>query len=286
MRDAPRILDGKAVAAKIKEELAVAIKEMPRPPRLVTILVGDDPASVTYLRHKHMDCAEVGIESTALELPPQTAQQDLFDRIDELNADGSVDGFFVQLPVPAHIDEAAVVSRVRPEKDVDGTNPENLGLLMTGHPRFVSATPAGVLELLTRHHIPLSGAVVGVAGRGPTVGRPLSVLLSLKGIDATVVLCHSRTRDLAAELRRCEVLIAAMGQPHMITGEHVRPGAVVVDVGQGLLHGKLVGDVDRETVDHVAGWVSPTPGGVGPMTRAMLLTNVVKAARESQGPSR
>jgi methylenetetrahydrofolate dehydrogenase (NADP+)/methenyltetrahydrofolate cyclohydrolase len=276
-----QLLDGRAAAAVMKKELAGEVAEMARPPHLVTVLVGEDPPSVTYVRLKHKDCAEIGIRSTPIEMPATSTQAEVLATVDRLNADPDVDGFIVQSPLPAGLDWDEVMARVDPAKDVDGTHPINLGLLMMGAPRYVSATPAGVLELLARYDIPLKGALVGVAGRGPTVGRPLSVLLSLKGTDATVLTCHSRTRDLPGELRRCDVVVAAMGQPHMITGDYIKPGAVVVDVGQGVgPDGKLVGDVDRPSVDPVAGWVSPTPGGVGPMTRIMLLSNVVKAARD------
>lgn len=276
----PEILSGTAAAQAIKEELKLAVKEMDRPPHLVTVLVGSDPASVTYLRLKHKDCQEIGIRSTPMELPHETTQERLFEIMDELNRDADVDGYFVQLPTPEHIDDHAVMARVEPSKDVDGINPKSLGLLTMGSPRFVPATPLGVLELLRHHGIEISGKLVGIAGRGPTVGRPLANLLSMKGIDATVVLCHSRTRDLAGELRRCDIVVAAMGQPHLITADYVKPGAVVVDVGQEVgPDGKLVGDVDRASVDGVAGWVSPARGGVGPMTRVMLLSNVVKAAQ-------
>ena len=276
----PELLKGSVVAKEMKAEMAEVISKMDKPPHLVTVLVGDDPASVTYLRYKHQDCIEIGIRSTPMELPAETTAEELFSIMDRLNADPDVDGFFVQIPTPDHIDDHAVMERVDPKKDVDGISPISMGKLMLGEPGFVSATPAGILELLTRYGIPLSGALVGIAGRGPTVGRVLANLISLKGIDATVVLCHSRTKDMAAELSRCDIVVAAMGQPHMITGDYIKEGAVVVDVGQERgPDGKLWGDVDRETVDPKASWITPHIGGVGPMTRIMLLKNVVKAAQ-------
>jgi methylenetetrahydrofolate dehydrogenase (NADP+)/methenyltetrahydrofolate cyclohydrolase len=283
-------LDGVATAAAIKEELTgriTALKARGITPGLATLLVGEDPGSVSYVAGKHRDCAEVGMESIRIDLPETASEADIRAAIAQLNADDRVTGFIVQLPLPAGIDENAMLELVHPDKDADGLHPINLGRLVLGVEGPLDSplpcTPAGVVELLQRHEIPISGQHVVVIGRGLTVGRPLGLLLTRKGIDATVTLTHSRTRNLADEVRRADIVIAAVGVPALVKADWVKPGAAVVDVGVSRVgvaasgKAKLSGDVDPGVAD-VAGYLSPVPGGVGPMTRAMLLNNVVIAA--------
>jgi methylenetetrahydrofolate dehydrogenase (NADP+)/methenyltetrahydrofolate cyclohydrolase len=283
-------LDGVATAAAIKEELTgriAALKARGITPGLATLLVGEDPGSVSYVAGKHRDCAEVGMESIRIDLPETASEADIRVAIAQLNADDRVTGFIVQLPLPAGIDENAMLELVHPDKDADGLHPINLGRLVLGVEGPLDSplpcTPAGVVELLQRHEIPISGQHVVVIGRGLTVGRPLGLLLTRKGIDATVTLTHSRTRNLADEVRRADIVIAAVGVPALVKADWVKPGAAVVDVGVSRVgvaasgKAKLSGDVDPGVAD-VAGYLSPVPGGVGPMTRAMLLNNVVIAA--------
>jgi methylenetetrahydrofolate dehydrogenase (NADP+)/methenyltetrahydrofolate cyclohydrolase len=283
-------LDGVATAAAIKEELTgriAALKARGITPGLATLLVGEDPGSVSYVAGKHRDCAEVGMESIRIDLPETASEADIRAAIAQLNADDRVTGFIVQLPLPAGIDENAMLELVHPDKDADGLHPINLGRLVLGVEGPLDSplpcTPAGVVELLQRHEIPISGQHVVVIGRGLTVGRPLGLLLTRKGIDATVTLTHSRTRNLADEVRRADIVIAAVGVPALVKADWVKPGAAVVDVGVSRVgvaasgKAKLSGDVDPGVAD-VAGYLSPVPGGVGPMTRAMLLNNVVIAA--------
>ena len=273
-------LDGKATAATIKSELAARVAELKAKGvslGLGTVLVGDDPASAIYVNGKHRDCAEVGIESIQVKLPAAATQADVAAQIAALNASPDCTGFIVQLPLPASMNEDALLAMVSPDKDVDGLTPVNLGRLAAGAPGILPCTPRGIVELLTRYDISLKGAEVVVVGRGLTVGRPLAVLLTRRGIDATVTQCHSATRDLAAHTRAADVVVMATGQPHMLTADMVKPGAVVVDVGVTRVDGKPVGDVDPAVAD-VAGYLTPNPGGVGPMTRAMLLANLVDQA--------
>jgi methylenetetrahydrofolate dehydrogenase (NADP+)/methenyltetrahydrofolate cyclohydrolase len=288
------VLDGVATAAAIKSELAQRVVELKKRginPGLGTLLVGDDPASRSYVAGKHRDCAEVGIESIRVDLPATASEQDVRDAIEALNADPLVTGYIVQLPLPNGIDENAMLELIDPAKDADGLHPTNLGRLVltvdpstvSGRPAPLPCTPAGIVEMLRRYDIPLSGRHVVIVGRGLTVGRPLGLLLTRKGIDATVTLTHSRTRDLEAEVRRADVIVAAVGVPGLIKADWVKPGATVLDVGITRVvdpetgKARLKGDVDPGVAE-VAGFLSPVPGGVGPMTRALLVQNVVDAA--------
>ncbi|MGL4175344.1 MAG: bifunctional methylenetetrahydrofolate dehydrogenase/methenyltetrahydrofolate cyclohydrolase [Dermatophilaceae bacterium] len=277
-------LDGKAILAAIKDELTVrvaALAERGVVPGLGTVLVGDDPGSRWYVGAKHQDCAEVGIRSLRRDLPAGTTLDEVLSVVRELNDDPGCTGFIVQQPTG--LDETTILSAVDPAKDVDGLHPTNLGRLVLGEPAPLPCTPVGCVELLRRYDVPIAGARVVVVGRGITVGRPLGLILTRRSENATVTLCHTGTRDLAAEVRRADIVVAAAGVPGIVTADMVRPGAAVLDVGVSRMvddaTGKAVvaGDVAPE-VWEVAGFVSPNPGGVGPMTRAMLLTNVVKAA--------
>jgi methylenetetrahydrofolate dehydrogenase (NADP+)/methenyltetrahydrofolate cyclohydrolase len=283
-------LDGVATASAIKDELKVRIGALAAKgirPGLATLLVGDDPGSLSYVGGKHRDSLEVGIESVRVDLPGSATEADVRAAIADLNADERVTGFIVQLPLPAGIDEHAMLELVDPAKDADGLHPVNLGRLVLGVDGILTSplpcTPAGIIELAQRYGVEFSGRNVVVIGRGLTVGRPLGLLLTRKGIDSTVTLTHSRTDDLAAEVRRADIVIAAVGVPHLVKADWVKPGAAVLDVGVTRVgmtdsgKAKLAGDVDP-AVAEVAGWLSPNPGGVGPMTRAMLLNNVVLAA--------
>ncbi|WP_265447936.1 bifunctional methylenetetrahydrofolate dehydrogenase/methenyltetrahydrofolate cyclohydrolase [Flexivirga meconopsidis] len=272
------ILDGKATLATIKDELRAriaALRERGVVPGLGTVLVGDDPGSTWYVNAKHRDCASVGITSIRRDLPGTATQAEVESVIDELNADPACTGFLVQQPTG--LDEFALLSRVSPDKDVDGLHPTNLGKLVLGEPGPLPCTPIGAIELLRRYDVPLAGAEVVVVGRGITVGRPLGLLLTRRSENSTVTLCHTGTRDLAAHTRTADVVVAAAGVPGLITRDMVKPGAAVLDVGVSRVDGKIAGDVAPEVAE-VAGHLSPNPGGVGPMTRAMLLTNVVQAA--------
>ena len=279
-------LDGKAVLATIKDELRArvsALAEQGVVPGLGTVLVGDDPGSRWYVGAKHRDCAEVGIHSIRRDLPAGTTQDEVLDVVRELNADPACTGFIVQQPTG--LDENAILSAVDPAKDVDGLHPTNLGWLVLGRAAPLPCTPVGCIELLRRYDVPVAGAKVVVVGRGLTVGRPLGLILTRRSENATVTLCHTGTRDLAAEVRQADVVIAAAGVPGIVTGEMVKPGAAVLDVGVSRVvdeatgTGRVAGDVADDVWD-VAGYVSPNPGGVGPMTRAMLLSNVVQVAEQ------
>ncbi len=275
-----QILDGKALAATIKAELkerVAALAERGIVPGLGTVLVGDDPGSHSYVAGKHRDCAEVGIASIQVELPAATTADELQAKITELNADPACTGYIVQLPLPGSLDDNWALGLVDPDKDADGLHPINLGRLVLGEEGPLPCTPRGIVELLRRNGIGLSGAEVCVIGRGTTVGRPLGLLLTRKSENATVTLCHTGTVDIAAHTRAADIVIAAAGRPGLITGDMVRPGAVCVDVGITRTAAGLVGDLDASVKD-VASWVAPVPGGVGPMTRAMLLSNVVERA--------
>nr|WP_239520913.1 bifunctional methylenetetrahydrofolate dehydrogenase/methenyltetrahydrofolate cyclohydrolase [Blastococcus saxobsidens] len=276
-------MDGKATAAAIRAELTervAALSAAGHRPGLGTLLVGDDPGSRWYVGAKHSDCAQVGIASIQRELPADATEQDVLDVVAELNADPACTGYIVQLPLPRHIDEARVLEAMDPAKDADGLHPVNLGRLVLGVPGPLPCTPLGIVELLRRHDVPLAGAEVVVIGRGITVGRPLGLLLTRRSENATVTLCHTGTRDLAAQTRRADVVVAAAGVPGIVTADMVQPGAAVLDVGVSRVDGKIAGDVAPDVVD-VAGHVAPNPGGVGPMTRAMLLQNVVLAAEQA-----
>ncbi|WP_089300172.1 bifunctional methylenetetrahydrofolate dehydrogenase/methenyltetrahydrofolate cyclohydrolase [Haloechinothrix alba] len=279
------LLDGKATKDAVFAELeprVSALAEQDVVPGLATVLVGDDPASQNYVRSKHRDCAAVGVRSISRELPADVSQAQLEAVIDELNADPACSGYIVQLPLPEHIDTGAVLARIDPAKDADGLAPSSLGRLVLGEPAPLPCTPRGIIELLRRYDIPLAGAHVAVVGRGITVGRALGLLLTRKSENATVTLCHTGTRDVAAETRRADIVVAAAGVPHLVTPDHVKSGAVVLDVGVSRVDGVLTGDV-APGVAEVAAYLSPNPGGVGPMTRAMLLTNVVEAAERARG---
>ncbi len=281
-------LDGKALADTMRAELAVAVAERvaagKRPPGFAVVLVGDNPASVVYVRNKRKACRDAGMLETLHHLPADTSQAGLLDLLARLNADPAVDGYLVQLPLPKHIDEEAVIRAVSPLKDVDCFHPENLGLLAAGHPRFYPCTPHGVVQMLVRTGHDPAGKEVAVVGRSNIVGKPLALMLMQKrtpanpaGGDATVTVVHTRTRDAADVCRGADVLIAAAVGAHFVTPAMVKPGAVVVDVGTNSVDGKLVGDVHPD-VWHVASAVSPVPGGVGPMTITMLMVNTLAAA--------
>jgi methylenetetrahydrofolate dehydrogenase (NADP+)/methenyltetrahydrofolate cyclohydrolase len=278
---AARVIDGKALAARVRERVAAEVEKMGSAPGLATILVGDDPASAVYVRMKREDSAEVGIESFHHEPPADVSQDDLAELIRSLNEDDRVDGILLQLPLPGHLDQDELISLIDPRKDVDGLTPVNAGLLAQGRPEaMVPCTPAGVMELLDEAGVELEGARAAVVGRSILVGKPLAALLL--AANATVTHCHSRTRDLAAVCREADVLVAAAGSAGLIGAEMVRPGATVIDVGTNRGESGLVGDVDFDAVSEVAGAITPVPGGVGPMTRAMLLVNTVRAARSRQ----
>ena len=279
------ILDGAALAKSIRAEVAQRVARCVaagRTPGLAVLLVGDDPGSAIYVRHKVRDCEEAGMRSLLERLPADTTQAALLARIRALNDDDSVDGILVQLPLPAQIDPAAVIEAISPAKDVDGFHVASAGALLTGQKGFLPCTPYGVMRLLEHAGAQLRGAEAVVVGRSNIVGKPQALLLLQA--DATVTICHSRTRDLAAHTRRADVLVAAVGRARMIRGEMIKPGAIVIDVGMNRdEHGKLCGDVDFESAREVASWITPVPGGVGPMTRAMLLVNTIEAAERRLG---
>ncbi|MCK0093344.1 bifunctional methylenetetrahydrofolate dehydrogenase/methenyltetrahydrofolate cyclohydrolase [Rhodococcus sp. F64268] len=279
------ILDGKATRDEIFEDLSVrvaALKDKGITPGLGTILVGDDPGSAAYVRGKHNDCAKVGITSIRKDLPADITQEQLEAVIDELNADPACTGYIVQLPLPKHLDENAALERIDPAKDADGLHPVNLGRLVLGKDAALPCTPRGIVHLLRRYEVPINGAHVVVIGRGVTVGRPIGLLLTRRSENATVTLCHTGTKDLAAEVKRADIIVAAAGVPALITADMVKPGAAVLDVGVSRTADGLRGDVAADVSD-VAGFLSPNPGGVGPLTRAFLLTNVVERAEHDAG---
>jgi methylenetetrahydrofolate dehydrogenase (NADP+) / methenyltetrahydrofolate cyclohydrolase len=283
-----QILDGKATAAAIKSELAdrvAALKARGVVPGLGTVLVGDDPGSHSYVRGKHRDCAQVGIASIQVELPADATQAEVEAAVRELNEDPACTGFIVQLPLPKGLDPHPVLELVDPAKDADGLHPVNLGRLVLGIDAPLPCTPRGVVELLRRHGVSTRGAHVVVVGRGVTVGRSIGLLLTRRSENATVTLCHTGTRDLSAELQRADIIVAAAGVPHLVKPADVRPGAAVLDVGVSRTEAGLMGDVDPDVAE-VAAWLSPNPGGVGPMTRAMLLANIVEAAEKAAGITR
>jgi methylenetetrahydrofolate dehydrogenase (NADP+)/methenyltetrahydrofolate cyclohydrolase len=274
------VLDGKATRNALLAELrgrVDALRERGRTPGLGTLLIGDDPGSQAYVRGKHADCAKVGITSIERVLPATATQAEAEQIIDELNADPACTGFIVQLPVPEQMDAGALLERMAPAKDADGLHPVNLGRLVLGEPGPLPCTPRGIVELLRRYGVGIAGARVTVIGRGVTVGRPLGLLLTRRTENATVTLCHTGTKDLGEEVRRADIVVAAAGRPGLVTAEMVKPGAAVLDVGITRTESGLVGDVYPDVRD-VAGHLAPMPGGVGPMTRAMLLTNVVEIA--------
>lgn len=280
------ILDGKATATAIRADLAERVARLAQAghtPGLGTVLVGDDPGSRSYVAGKHRDCAQVGIISIRRELPADASQQQVEETVAELNADAACTGYIVQLPLPAGLDAQRVLALIDPAKDADGLQPVNLGKLVLGEPGPLPCTPKGIVELLRRYQVPIAGAEVTVIGRGITVGRALGLLLTRRSENATVTQCHTGTRDLAAHTRSADIVVAAAGRPGLVTAEMIRPGAAVLDVGITRTQAGLVGDVDP-AVAGIAGYLAPMPGGVGPMTRAMLLANVVEAAeRQAAG---
>ncbi len=285
-----QVLDGIATAAAIKAELKVRVDELKAQgihPGLGTLLVGADPGSVSYVTGKHRDCAEVGVESIRVDLPETATREEILDAVEFLNTNPAVTGYIVQLPLPKGIDENEIIEAINPQRDADGLHPTNLGRLVLGVSTEITSplpcTPAGIVELLERAGVEIAGKHVTVVGRGLTVGRPLGLLLTRKGVDATVTLTHSRTPDIAEECRRADIVVAAVGVPHLIKPDWIKPGAAVLDVGVTRVgttksgRAKLSGDVDPGVAE-VAGWLSPNPGGVGPMTRALLVKNVVDSA--------
>jgi methylenetetrahydrofolate dehydrogenase (NADP+)/methenyltetrahydrofolate cyclohydrolase len=283
-----KVLDGKALAARVRERIAGEVSllrdEHGWVPGLAAVLVGEDPASEVYVGMKHRDCVSVGMTSRQERLPASATQEELEALVRAINADDAIDGLLVQLPLPDGLDEARVQRLIEPSKDVDALHPMTAGQLAIGEPSFLSCTPYGVLEILRDAGVELAGSEVVVIGRSNLVGRPLATMLALKGRDATVTLAHSRTTDLDAVVRRADVVIAAAGRIGLVTADMVRPGAVVIDVGTNRADdGSLVGDVDFDGVSQVASMITPVPGGVGPMTRAMLLQNTLEAARARHG---
>jgi methylenetetrahydrofolate dehydrogenase (NADP+) / methenyltetrahydrofolate cyclohydrolase len=280
-----RVIDGNAVAAAVKQEVSVEVERLAAEgvtPGLAVVLVGDDPASATYVAMKERDCAEAGVRTFDHRRPAETTQEELNAIIDECNSDPAVHGILVQMPLPGHLDAEQAIARINPEKDVDGFHPDSLGRLVRGLEGPRACTPWGVMRMLRHYGVELSGARAVVVGRSTIVGKPMALMLLEE--NATVTVCHSRTRDLPAVCREADVLIAAVGRPKMITAEYVKPGAVVIDVGINRGEtGGLVGDVDYDSVEPVASAITPVPGGVGPMTRAMLVANTVAAAARAGG---
>ncbi len=279
------IIDGKAIAAKIREEIAEEARRLTHRtgvvPHLAAVLVGDDPASAVYVRNKQKDCEKAGLRSSLYKLDSTRPQAELLALVHKLNADETVHGILVQLPLPSQMDEKGVLDAIAPSKDVDAFHPMNVGLMVQGRARFLPCTPHGCQRLLIEQGIETAGAHAVILGRSEIVGKPMAMLLMQKGAaaNATVTVCHSRTKELASITRQADILVAAIGKPNFVTAEMVKPGAVVIDVGINRLEGKLVGDVDFESVRQIASAITPVPGGVGPMTRAMLLQNTLTAAR-------
>ena len=276
---AAQILDGKAMSEDLRKKIALrveALKEKGVTPGLAVILVGEDPASQIYVRNKERGCAQVGIHSVTIRLPESAAQEELEEHIRRLNADESIHGILVQLPLPGHMDEAAVLAAIAPEKDVDGFHVQNAGRLLNGLPGVVACTPKGALEMIRRTGVELSGKEAVVVGRSNIVGKPMAMLLLQN--NCTVTICHSRTVNLKEHTKRADILVSAVGRAGFITADMVKPGAIVIDVGINRVDGKVVGDVDFDAVKDVAGWITPVPGGVGRMTITMLLENTVEAA--------
>lgn len=279
-----QIIDGRAIAKELRSELTVEVSAFVNAtgavPCLAAVLVGDDPASEVYVRNKRRTCEEVGMNSQLFRLSSETTQEELLQLVEQINSDAGVHGILIQLPLPKQIDSQFVLEAVDPAKDVDAFHPENVGLLVQGRPRFLPCTPHGVQKLLVRSGIPIAGQHVVIVGRSNIVGKPLAMMLCQRGsdADATVTLCHSRTRNLSEVTRQADILVVAIGSPKFITADMVRPGATVIDVGTNRTDAGLVGDVDFTAVRNVAGHITPVPGGVGPMTIAMLLYNTFRAA--------
>ncbi len=285
-----QLIDGKAIAAAVRADVRAGVEDWTQaghaPPALRVVLVGDHPASASYVRAKIRAASEAGVDSETIHLPADISELDLLALIDELNTSPTVDGILVQLPLPDHIDDSKVIHALDPDKDVDGFHPENAGRLVIGEAGFVPCTPAGIIEMLERSGIETSGAHAVVIGRSNIVGKPMANLFLKRGTDATVTVCHSRTKNLAEIARQADILVAAIGRPHFVTADMVKPGAAVIDVGINRVEDasrergyRLVGDVDFEAAKEIAGWITPVPGGVGPMTIAMLLKNTLDAAR-------
>ena len=275
-------IDGKALAAKVKAQVAEKAAKLPRQPGLAVVLVGEDPASQVYVRGKEADCGECGIRSFPYRLPAETTQRELLDLIEKLNRDPAVDGILVQLPLPAQIDEKAVIDAIPPEKDVDGFSPVNVGRMQIGEPCYLPCTPAGCIRMIESTGTDIAGKNAVVIGRSNIVGKPAALLLLAK--NATVTICHSRTKNLKEVCAAADILVAAVGREGFVTGDMVKPGAVVIDVGINRgADGKLHGDVNFEEASAVAGYITPVPGGVGPMTRAMLMKNTTQAAAMQNG---
>ena len=274
------IIDGKALAAKICAEVAAEAAKLPRKPKLAAVLVGNDPASQIYVRNKERDCVKCGIDSVRCDLPEETTQADLLELIGELNADESVDGILVQLPLPGHIDESVVINAIRPDKDIDAFHPMNVGRMIVGEPALWPCTPMGIMEMFREYGISLDGKVCVMVGRSNIVGRPMALLM-LRA-NGTVVCCHSHTQNLAEMTRQADILVVAAGSPRLITGDMVKPGVVVIDVAMNRdpETGKFFGDVVFDEVAKKAAFITPVPGGVGPMTRAMLMKNILTAAQQ------
>ena len=277
------LIDGKAISAAVRqqvtEDTAAFVAATGITPHLAAVLVGDDPASQVYVRNKERACAKCGLKSTLHRLPTDTTQQQLADLVSQLNNDDTVHGILVQLPLPEHLDAEPILDAIRPAKDVDGFHPDNVGRMLQGRPRFLPCTPHGVMKMLEHEGIETAGKHAVVIGRSDIVGKPMGALLVQRGADATVTICHSRTADIAAITRQADILIAAVGIPEFVTGDMVRPGAIVIDVGINRVEDKLVGDVDFDAASATAAAITPVPGGVGPMTIAMLLNNTLEAAR-------
>lgn len=280
-----KILDGKIIAAQIKEEVknkTAALKEKHKvTPGLAVIIVGEDPASEVYVRRKHQACEEIGIYSEVIRMSDKTSEQELLDKVAELNQADSIHGILVQLPLPSHINTETVLDSIRPEKDVDGFHPINVGNLSIGREAMVPCTPAGIVKMLSISKIDIASKHAVIIGRSNIVGKPMAMLLLAR--NATVTVCHSKTKDLAAITRQADILVAAVGKPNFVTGEMVKPGATVIDVGINRIAGKLIGDVDFAAVKEIAGAITPVPGGVGPLTISMLLDNTLKAAKLQHG---
>ncbi|MBQ3688447.1 MAG: bifunctional methylenetetrahydrofolate dehydrogenase/methenyltetrahydrofolate cyclohydrolase FolD [Bacteroidales bacterium] len=282
-----QLIDGKKTSSDIKAEIAEEVKKMNRKPHLAAVLVGHDGGSETYVAHKIKSCEEVGFKSSLIRFEDDVTEEELLKTVEKLNNDSDVDGFIVQLPLPKHIDEQKVIEAISPEKDVDGFHPVNLGRLVAGLDTFVSATPSGIVDLLKRYNVETSGKHCVIIGRSNIVGRPLSILMSQKGIDATVTVCHSRTENLKEITKTADILVAAIGRPGFVTADMVKEGAVVIDVGTTRVKSdqtksgwKLKGDVDFDEVSKKVSLITPVPGGVGPMTICSLLKNTLKAAKK------
>ena len=282
-----RIIDGKQIADAVKAQVAAETAEFVARtsiiPTLAAVVVGDDPASQVYVRNKERACQKAGLGSVLHRLPAETSQEQLLELVAELNTDCAVHGILVQLPLPRHLDETRILDAISPAKDVDGFHPENVGLMLQGRPRFLPCTPHGVMQMLRHEGVETCGVHAVVIGRSDIVGKPMAALLLQKGADATVTICHSRTSNIAEITRQADILIAAVGIPEFVKGDMIKPGAVVIDVGINRVEDRLVGDVDFAAAQSVAGAVTPVPGGVGPMTIAMLLRNTLTAAQQSQG---